>query len=544
MTTTDLAHERIQRLRRLSPFEVQAELIALARKSAAGTDRPLLHAGRGNPNWIATGPREAFLALGYFAMEESRRVWTADDLGGQPAMEGGAARLDAFAAAHPGLPGVPLLRRCVAYGVEQLGFEPDPWVHELVDAACGDNYMVPNRVLTHCEQVVRAYLRRELCDDRPPSGEYDVFAVEGGTAGMCYAFDSLATNRLLRRGDRIALMTPIFTPYLEIPPLERYALDVVHVRATSTTADGLHSWTYPDAELDKLADPGIKALCLVNPSNPGSMALPSRALDRIVDIVQSRNPDLIVITDDVYATFVPGFTSLAAALPRNTLLVYSYSKHYGATGWRLGVIALHRDNVIDDAIQRLPAGDREALHERYASVSLDPDAIPFIDRLVADSRQVALRHTAGLSGPQQAQLMLFTLFDLLDQGQAYKALLRRTVHRRLALLGEGADYAFRDDDPLRASYYVNIDILARARADVSPEFAEWLKATHQPLELLLTLAERHSLILLDGEGFDGPPWSIRVSLANLDDLDYLKIGHYLRRVMDDYVREWRGSVTR
>jgi aspartate 4-decarboxylase len=540
-TTTDLTRDRIRTLSRLSPFELQAELIALAGSGPGGAARPVLHAGRGNPNWMATGPREAFLALGHFAMEESRRVWTADNLGGQPTTEACAARFEAFAAAHPGLPGVPLLKRCVAYGVERLGFTPDPWVHELVDAACGDNYLVPNRILPHCQDVVRAYLRRELCDERPPAGDYDVFAVEGGTAAMCYLFDSLSVNRLLRRGDRIALMTPIFTPYLEIPTLDRYALDVVHVRATSTTPDGVHSWDYPDAELDKLADPSIKALCMVNPSNPGSMDLSSRARDRVIDIVRRRNPDLIIITDDVYATFVPGFTTLAASLPRNTLLVYSYSKHYGATGWRLGVIALHQDNVIDELIAKLPAGDQEALRARYASVVLQPDKLAFIDRVVADSRQVALRHTAGLSGPQQAQLMLFSLFDLQPEGQEYKALLRGTVHRRLALLGEGADFAFTDDDPTRASYYVNIDILARARAEVSAEFADYLKATYEPVDLLFRLAERHSVVLLNGSGFDGPPWSVRVSLANLDDLDYLKIGHYLRKVMDGYKREWTES---
>ena len=39
--------------------------------------------------------------------------------------------------------------------------------------------------------------------------------------------------------------------------------------------------------------------------------------------------------------------SLAAACPRNTALVYSYSKHYGSTGHRLGVIAVAEDNVFD-----------------------------------------------------------------------------------------------------------------------------------------------------------------------------------------------------
>ena len=34
----------------------------------------MLNAGRGNPNWIATAPREAFFLLGSFGLEECRRI--------------------------------------------------------------------------------------------------------------------------------------------------------------------------------------------------------------------------------------------------------------------------------------------------------------------------------------------------------------------------------------------------------------------------------------------------------------------------------------
>lgn len=51
------------------------------------------------------------------------------------------------------------------------------------------------------------------------------------------------------------------------------------------------------------------------------------------------------------------------------------------------------------------------------------------------------------------------------------------------------------------------------------------------------------VVLMNGGGFDGPEWSARVSLANLDDLDGLKIGHHMRTVFEQYVEEWQGSST-
>lgn len=54
----------------MSPFEVKNLLVKMAKKGDEGTTRTLLNAGRGNPNWITTLPREAFFLLGSFAMEE------------------------------------------------------------------------------------------------------------------------------------------------------------------------------------------------------------------------------------------------------------------------------------------------------------------------------------------------------------------------------------------------------------------------------------------------------------------------------------------
>ena len=121
------------------------------------------------------------------------------------------------------------------------------------------------------------------------------------------------------------------------------------------------------------------------------------------------------MTDDVYGTFADDFISIFAKCPRNTLCVYSFSKYFGATGWRLGVIALHDDNVFDAALAALPEKQKLLLDQRYSSLTTKPRDVRFIDRLVADSRAVALNHTAGLSVPQQLQMALFALNGLMDR---------------------------------------------------------------------------------------------------------------------------------
>ena len=59
---------------KLGPFEIKDFVAKVASKSAQESSLSYLNAGRGNPNWIATEPREGFFLLGQFAITESKRV--------------------------------------------------------------------------------------------------------------------------------------------------------------------------------------------------------------------------------------------------------------------------------------------------------------------------------------------------------------------------------------------------------------------------------------------------------------------------------------
>lgn len=535
--------EQQKEFEKLSPFELKDKLIHLAGEASQHSAETMLNAGRGNPNWIATTPRDAFFTLGTFAIQESKRVWDEPDLGGMPQKNGIAKRLSDFVAKNPNAPGVNLLHAAVEYAVTALKFNADAFVHELVDSIIGDQYPSPDRMLVHAERVVHEYLAKEMCGGKAPSGKFDIFAVEGGTAAMCYIFDSLLVNHLLYRGDKVALAVPTFTPYIEICHLDRFHFDVVEINASEVTAgDVRHTWQYPDAEIDKLKDPSIKALFFVNPSNPPSVAMRATSVQRLASLIKNDRPDLIVVTDDVYGTFVPGFRSLMAEVPHNTIGVYSFSKYFGCTGWRLGVVAIHQDNVFDKAIASLPTAVHKELNTRYGALTLHPQDIKFIDRMVADSRCVALNHTAGLSLPQQVQMTLFSLFALLDKDDRYKKLTKEIVQRRLKALWAGMNVPLHED-PMRADYYATLDLMVWAEKTHGPAFVEFLKKNYHPFDVLFALAEKFSIVLLNGSGFAGPDWSIRISLANLPDEAYSKIGEQLEAVVQAGVTAWKAQAS-
>lgn len=539
MTNKNLQLEELKKIYgKISPFEFKNKLIDLAKDKKSA--HILLDAGRGNPNWTASTPRDAFFTFGHFAVSETKRTFESCDLAGIPHKEGIYNRFLKFIEENKNFPAIELLKKIINYGIKEKGFNPDDFLYELCDAIIGDNYPYPDRMLPHIEAIVHDYLLKELCY-LPPSKKFKLFAVEGATAAMCYIFDSLIANELLQRKDKIAIMTPIFTPYLEIPQLPRYDLESIYIHASEINEEGSYTWQYPEEELNKLKDPSIKALFLVNPSNPPSMAIHDKSKELLKDIVTNYNPNLMIISDDVYGTFVNKFQSLVADLPHNSIGVYSYSKYFGVTGWRLGTLALYEDNIFDKLISELPSEKKEMVNKRYESLSTEPEKIPFIDRIVADSRQVALNHTAGLSTPQQVQMAFFSAFSLVDKENTYKNQTIDICHRRQRLLFEGLDLPIKEN-PYDASYYAEFDLLQWSLKNYGHEFANYLESNYKPVDVLYKLAEESSIVLLSGGGFQGPEWSVRISLANLDDDAYSEIGTVLRKILEDFVHHWKSST--
>ena len=520
------------RYQKLSPFELKDELIKLA---SGRENRLMLNAGRGNPNFLATLPRRAFFRLGLFAVAEAELSFSymPSGIGGLPRIDGIEGRFERYISEHRDQEGTVFHGRALSYVRDQLGLSASAFLHEMVEGVLGSNYPVPPRMLAVGEDILRHYVAREMAGGSLPPGNVDLFAVEGGTAAMAYIFSAMKLNGLIERGDKVAIGLPVFTPYIKIPQLDEYGLVEIPLNA-----DPAQEWQYPESELDKLRDPAIKVLFCVNPSNPPSVKMNDRSLERIAGIVKDERQDLIILTDDVYGTFADDFRSLFAVCPYNTMLVYSFSKYFGATGWRLGVIATHKDNVCDHRIANLPEELKAALDRRYASLVPDVRALRFIDRLVAESRAVALNHTAGLSTPQQVQMVLFALFALMDEHDGYKAELKKVIRRREAALYRELGLPVQSD-PNAVDYYTLLDLEHISGKLYGPDYAAWVKKKFSAGDLLFRIADETGIVLLPGKGFGTRQPAGRVSLANLNEYEYAAIGRSLRKMADQFYEEFK-----
>ena len=470
----------------LGAFEITANQRELAKHNEAGYS--VLDAGRGNPNWINTQARYAMTRFSDFATRECELDMNQGNMAGHARKEGIGERFDA--AMNPENATDAFLMAGVDYCVNHLGLDKDTLLKELADAVIGDYYPTPSRCLTCTETILNAYLQSTLYHGADLAEETMVFPTEGGSAAMVYIFEALSHNRLLNPGDQIAIATPIFTPYMQIPSVKNYGLVSIDI---SSSQD--ENWDIAETELAKLEDPSVKAFFLVNPSNPASHALSEKTLERLAQAVE-KNPDLIILTDDVYGTFAEDFRSVYSILPHNTILVYSFSKLYGVTGWRVGLIAMNKSNVCDRLLSELPEEDKAFLHDEYSIVTTEPEKMLFLDRVVADSRSIGLYHTSGLSTPSQVFMAFMSLTHLVNaQEDPYIRLANETVRARYTILMNALGLPA-DNSAQNAQYYTLVDVLTIATERYGEDYTDWLKTSRTEIDFLNDLAARKGVVLM------------------------------------------------
>ena len=291
---------------------------------------------------------------------------------------------------------------------------------------------------------------------------------------------------------------------------------------------------FDEHTLDALRDPTIKAFFVVNPGNPDSRAMRPARLAQLRDLVLRDRPDLIVVADTAYATFVDGFRSILAELPRNVILVHSFSKNFGATGNRLGFVAVGDDTVADELLAAQDEVDKEAARRRYGSMTSDVPALPFVSRLVADSREVALHNITGLATPDQVQMALFALAHLMPEREAHNA--RRSAPNSPPATGRCWPRS-RSSRPAGtdAQYYALIDLAEVVTAWHGADAMTALAERADPGDIPMLLARDHGVVVMPGAGFGGLTWDVRVCLAALTLDELAAVGSAIRAVVDRLV---------
>lgn len=153
----------------------------------------------------------------------------------------------------------------------------------------------------------------------------------------------LALAVLLDTDDRVILSDPGY-------PCNRNMIRLLGAQATNVAVGPEHRYQLQAAHIERYWDDSTVAAMIASPSNPTGTMITSSELQSLLDAVHAKDGCLIV--DEIYQGLVyesPNHTALS--LSDRAIVINSFSKFFGMTGWRLGWMVVPESYI--DAVDRV-----------------------------------------------------------------------------------------------------------------------------------------------------------------------------------------------
>ncbi len=314
------------------------------------------------------------------------------------------------------------------------------------------------------------------------------------------AFRCLVEAGYLAAGDKVGVISPVYSPYVHI--VERLGLQVITLECL---AENDFEPTDIAFETFEQRGQGMKLLILVDPNNPTGRKSSASTVERLKRFAQAEQA--VVMIDAVYKELLAdpcAVPTLFEALERQSLLIWSASKAHRSTGLRFGAVAW------------TSSGEQWLLKRIYG----EPQDKSLQNVLIGcKSLERPLSHVTLV--PLNAQLLGTLRLIMADsEGPEY----REELWKRNHSFRQGLNLPLLDDQSF-VPYYILFDMLADVaapRAQTDARYAALVDAMQQdavhPLDLLDRIAHK-GVCLLYAAPFFGETaylhrWAVRVSVAN------------------------------
>ncbi|MBZ2189438.1 aminotransferase class I/II-fold pyridoxal phosphate-dependent enzyme [Alcanivorax sp. JB21] len=192
------------------------------------------------------------------------------------------------------------------------------------------------------------------------------------TPGASGALQLLLAS-LVDPGDEVLVTDPGY-------PCNRHFVELVNGVPRPLLLDPANGWALTPEQIAAAWNSRTRAALLASPDNPtGNVMTPSQ-VGALADVVRERGGALIM--DEIYQGLVydaPAFTALSVA--PDTLVINSFSKYFGMTGWRLGWLVAPRSRVPD--LERMAQNfflAPSTLAQHAALAAFSPDTLAELER--------------------------------------------------------------------------------------------------------------------------------------------------------------------
>ena len=203
---------------------------------------------------------------------------------------------------------------------------------DAVIKAIEDGYnMYPHRLEDLDSRLTESILGWERRVNGVQYSPEDIISTQGVAGAIRLAFPHIMGGP----GDELLLTDPTYIPY------KRIGNTLGEARFFRTIEE--EGWIPDIDDLRRKITPKTRALVLIHPQNPTGCLYDEKTLKAITDVAGEHGFPLI--SDEIYGLFTYGearFHPLASVVGDVPVITMnSVSKHYVATGWRIGHISIH-----------------------------------------------------------------------------------------------------------------------------------------------------------------------------------------------------------
>ncbi len=166
-----------------------------------------------------------------------------------------------------------------------------------------------------------------------------VVVTAGASGGLL-----LLAAALLNPGDELLITDPGY-------PCNEVFAAAVGARARSVPVSPVNRFQPSGRDIAAAWGPAVRGALLASPANPTGTMVPANTLGEIAGVIDSRQGFLIM--DEIYQglTYAPvDYTTVLEIAPQ-AIVLQSFSKYFGMTGWRLGWVVV--PEALIDGITRL-----------------------------------------------------------------------------------------------------------------------------------------------------------------------------------------------
>ena len=278
----------------------------------------------------------------------------------------------------------------IVLAVGDPNFPTPPHVVDAADAAAraGKTGYVSNAGISELREALAEKIRARNGYDVTAD---DIVVTNGGVEGI---FAALAA--VLDPGDGILLPDPGW-------PNFAMTATMLRARILSYPLVAENGFLPAIADLERLCDAGTKAVLLNSPSNPLGAVIDRARMREIAAFAEARN--LWIVSDECYdeTVFDDRFVSAAAAGdPQRTIAIYTFSKTYAMTGWRVGYVAAPARAVAQIAKLQEPlisCVNAPAQHAALAALTGPQDVVAQMVSAYRERRDEACRRLAAAGVP-------------------------------------------------------------------------------------------------------------------------------------------------